>query len=145
MNSIKISKIMIVFAIILLVALPICVFCEISAQADSTQETVTTHNDDYVFFVVEDTQTPLAAAPVIAANTVSPVLWVVLATFIGVLSICYISWYMMLLHNTNTFINKMPSYLRNKRLFRGSILHPIRSMELSEELAYDVANKYITK
>lgn len=142
MNSIKISKILLVFVVILLVTIPIMAYYEISAEAGSTEESITTYNDDYIFFVVEDNKTPLAAAPHVTSTHVSPVLWVVVSTFIGVLGICYISWYLMLRENTRTFANKLPSYLRNRRTYKGSIFHPIRSMEYSCDMVYDVTKNY---
>lgn len=143
MNTIKLSKILSVIAIVLLITIPICMLIKINTEAGATKETITSYNDDYVFFVVEEGKTPLASVPVASTGGITPVAFIVTITLVFVLSICYFGWYMMLMHNTRTFVNNLPSYLRNKKTIKGSILHPIKSLEYSSDMAYDIARNYI--
>lgn len=140
MNSIKISKVLLFIVAILLLTIPFVAFSQTKAEADSTTQAITSHDGDYVFFIVEESKTPLAAAPQIEHN--NSVVWFVVITLLSIVGLIYVFWYMALIHNTNAFINSIPAYLRPVNTYKGSILHPIRTMEISNDMAYTLVDKF---
>lgn len=140
MNTIKASKILLIIVAILLITIPFVVFSQTKTEADSTTQAISSQDGDYIFFIVEEGKTPLAAAPQVEHS--NSVIWFVFITMLSVAGLIYVFWYMALIHNTNAFINSIPAYLRPSNVYKGSILHPIRTMEISNDMVNTLVDKF---
>lgn len=142
MNSMRFAKILLAIAIILIVSLPIFAVLQIDADADVTDSVITSVNNDYVFFVVEDGQTPLAAAPK-ASNTHSSLFGFVLMASSMVILFIYSMWCLTIKHNVNVMIEKLPYFLRSSLRNTNVFLHPLKSKQAIKDAEYNITFKYV--
>ena len=127
-------------AFIFLFLLPILGFMATDINADQTAQTASFSND-YVFFVVQNGEVPLAAAP--HTDVSSYILWVALASFILTIGFIYSGWYLSIRRNTWELSGKLSVDKRKKLKMTTGFLHPIRAYQLSKEAEATVASMYI--
>ena len=133
-------QLLLVFALAVLFALPMMWMSAIRATADETAEAATAHSQDYVFFVVEEGDVPLAEAPSVA--TPSYVLWVCLASSALMILFIYTGWYLTVQKNIRELSGRLlPSERRAFYVAQG-FLHPIKCYQLSREAEDRVASIY---
>ncbi len=128
----------IAFAVLFL--LPILGFMATDTNAVQTAQTAS-FSDDYVFFVVQNGEVPLAAAP--HTNTSSYILWVTLASFILTMCLVYSGWYLSIRRNTWEISGKLSIDKRRKLKMSSGFLHPIRAYQLAKDAEASVASMYI--
>ena len=127
-------------AFVFLFLLPILGFMATDASAVQTAQAASFSND-YVFFVVQNGDVPLAAAP--QSDVSSYILWVALASFILTIGFIYSGWYISIRKNTWELSGKLSVDKRKKLKMTTGFLHPIRAYQLSKEAEATVASMYI--
>lgn len=137
-----ISHFLILLVAIILISIPICILLNMKADADETTQTVQEYDNDYVFFVLEDSKVPLAAAPISHSSHTNMTFAFVSFAFISVFAFGYLLWYLSIKHTTAMLVSVSPIMLRKDLIERNSILHPIRSYRASKEAEYSVTQKY---
>ena len=138
---IKLSRVLFILMIVILIAMPICMLINTEAGADESTQTIVEYDNDYVFFVLEDSKTPLAAAPTTNSIAEYTQLSVMLA-FIAIFALGYTVWYLIIKHNTQMLVSVSPIRLRQDLVESSSFFHPIRSYRASKEAEYSVTQKY---
>lgn len=137
----KISHILFIIVVIALIAIPLYMFLSAnSIGADEPTQTIQSYDNDYVFFVLEDSKVPLAATPVASASPSASI--IVVGAFVLVIVFGYILWYLNIKHNTAMLVSVSPIKSRKDLIDTNSILHPIRSYRASKEAEYSVTQKY---
>ena len=127
-------------AFIALFLLPMTGFMAKEANAVQTAESMTS-NGDYVFFVVQNEEVPLAAAP--AGDVSSYILWVALAALLITISFIYSAWYMTMRRNINELSYKLTPAERRAIQLSQSFFHPIKCRRLARETEATIASMYI--
>ena len=127
-------------AFVFLFLLPILGFMTTETNADQTAQAAS-YSDDYVFFVVQNGEVPLAAAP--HTDVSSYILWVALASFVLTVLFIYSGWYLSIRRNTWELSGKLSVANRKKLKMSSGFLHPIRAYQLSKEAEATVASMYI--
>lgn len=141
MKNMAITRAFIVIVLAIIISIPIMVFTKVNATADSTSSAISSFNDDYVFFVVEEGQTPLASMP--TASHSSNVSVIVSVTTICILALAYAVYCFSLYHNASVIATKLPVYLRGNVKNTNAFLHPLKSYHYIKEAEYNVAQKYV--
>ncbi len=111
-------------------------------SADATESSAAVHNGDYVFFVVQNEEVPLAAAP--TSNDAAFIIWVGLASFAAVIIFIYSAWYMSVKSNIRELTERLLPNERKMFYSKQSFFHPIRSYRLSKEAEDTVASLYFS-
>ena len=127
-------------AFVFLFLLPMIGFMATETSADQTAQSAS-YSDDYVFFVVQNGEVPLAAAP--HTDVSSYILWVVLASLILTILFVYSGWYLSIRRNTWELSGKLSVSNRKKLKMTSGFLHPIRAYQLSKEAEATVASMYV--
>ena len=127
-------------AFIFLFLLPILGFMTTEINADATAQAAS-YSNDYVFFIVQNGDVPLAAAP--HADVSTYILWVSLASFILTVLFIYSGWYISIRRNTWELSGKLSLANRRKLKMSSGFLHPIRAYRLAKEAEATVASMYI--
>lgn len=127
-------------AFISLFLLPVIAFSASKTQAGATEESVS-GSGDYVFFIVENEEVPLAALP--SANASSYILWVGLAAFAITMMFVYFAWYLSIRRNVRELCRKLTPAERRAFLISRGYLHPIRSYQLAREAEDTVASMFV--
>jgi hypothetical protein len=127
-------------AFVFLFLLPILGFMATDTNAVQTQQTAS-YSGDYVFFIVQNGEVPLAAAP--HSDISSYIIWVALASFILTIGLIYSGWYISIRRNTWELSGKLSVDKRRKLKMSSGFLHPIRAYQLSKEAEATVASMYI--
>lgn len=136
----KVINILITILLLIIVSIPFTVLIREDVSAISTSDEVTSYDDDYVFFVVDEGQTPLAAIP---AQQSSPYLWtIVITTLLVFMVFTYSSWYLSIRKNLWELSGKLPSVERNALKVPNGFFHPLRSYRLCKEAEHSVASVY---
>ena len=139
-----IVNILALIAFIFLFLLPILAFTSTSTQAGATQSTATAYSGDYVFFVVEDNDVPLAAAPVTDVTDMSSyIVWISLASLAVMIIFTYSAWYMNIRKILTELSYKLSPNERSSFIVPQGYLHPIRSYQLAKEAENSVASMYV--
>ena len=127
-------------AFIFLFLLPILGFMATETTAGQTAEAAMS-TGDYVFFVVQDEDVPLAAVPHTGIS--GYILWIPFASFVAVIVFMYSAWYLTIRKNTYELTGKLSPV--NRKAFRMSsgYFHPIRAYQLSKEAEATVASMYV--
>ena len=128
-------------AFIVLFLLPVLGFMANETGAAETAESAAV-TGDYVFFVVQNDDVPLAAAPT-NAGTASYLLWTALAAFVIMIFFIYSAWYLSVRRNIRELSYKLSPADRRALSVPNSFLHPIRCYQLSKEAEDTVASLYI--
>jgi len=142
MKSINIAKILLVIAVLALMLIPILAFTQKSVGADETDTAISSDNGDYVFFVVEEGQTPLAALPSARTNHDS-LTWFVVLSSVFVAAFIYSMWCLTLKHNANVMVEKLPVFLRGDLRSKNVFLHPLATAQAIKDAEYCVTFKYV--
>ena len=129
-------------AFVFLFLLPIIGFMATEAGAGETAETAS-YTDDYVFFVVQNDDVPLAAAP--STGTSSYILWTAAICLLVIVAFMYSAWYLSIRRNTWELSGKLSPVNRRALKLSSGFLHPIRAYRLSKETEASVASMYISK
>jgi len=136
----SVAKILFLVIAIILVSIPILAMLEKKADADETQSSITSFNDDYVFFVIEDNKTPLAAAPV--SHNYSSLLWIVLGVATVLIFFGYSVWYVNIKDATELIVADLPENVRKNIITKASFFHPITTQFACEEAVYSATESY---
>ncbi len=131
-------------AFIILFLLPIIAFMGTITNAGETAGSATAHTGDYVFFVVQETDVPLAAAPQ-TDNMSSYVLWMSLASLTVMIVFTYSAWYLNIRKILTELSYKLSPNERGSFVISQGFLHPIRSYQLAKEAENSVASMYINR
>lgn len=108
-------------------------------NADATAESVVS-SGDYVFFVVENGDVPLAAAP--TNNFSSYVLWIALGYFVLLMLSIYSAWYLTVRRNIRELSDKLMPMERKAFSISQSFFHPIECYRLARDAENAVASTY---
>lgn len=134
------TKLLLLFVAIVLISIPVLAILEKRADADATKSSITSFNEDYVFFVIEDNQTPLAAAPV--THNYSSILWIVLGLATVLIFFAYSLWFVNTKSATELIVADLPESIRSKIVTKASFFHPIITQSACEEAVYSATEKY---
>lgn len=132
-----IANILATLSLFALFSLPFLGFKATETIASSTSESAVSHSGDYVFFIVDDGEVPLAAAP--KANVSSYIMWVALVSFAVMVLFIYSAWYLTTRRNILELTYKMTPFDR-KAFSVTSFFHPIRCRRLAREAEATVAS-----
>ncbi|MCR5301092.1 MAG: hypothetical protein K6E49_01480 [Lachnospiraceae bacterium] len=127
-------------AFVFLFLFPILGFVTTTAVADETTGSAVSTSQDYVFFIVENNDVPLAAAP--SADVSSYILWIGLASFVLVIVFIYSSWYFSVRRNIRELSERLSPAERGAFVIQQGFLHPVRSLRLAREAEDTVASIY---
>lgn len=138
MKYVKIARWLTVAVIAILIALPIYMIISAhEAGADETSQTIQEYNGDYVFFIVEENKTPLAAVPT-KSSASSPFVWVTFSSFIIFAIAAYSIWYVTVRYNIKTLYNALPEYARPAGYGKSEFFNPSASYNNLKNLEYTV-------
>lgn len=144
MRTLSTHKILLAMLIILLIAAPICFLLKTNADADITTQSATSHDGDYVFFVVEDSEVPLAAIPTVSHdNSIQTLVATVALVTLLVLATTYLAWYLTIRYNLYRLAQKLPANERSSFVLSNSYLHPLTAYRLSKEAEYSITRQYL--
>lgn len=134
-------RILAAIAFIALFLLPVIGLMATEAGAGETAESASVHSGDYVFFVVQNEDVPLAAVPM--SDTSSYIMWISLAFLAITIMSLYSAWYLSIRRNIVEMSGKLSP--ADRRFFNDSrsFFHPIRSYQLAKDAEDSVASMYI--
>ncbi len=133
-------NLMATIAFIVLFLLPLLGLMTTNVTADVTAESAGSHTGDYVFFIVQQDEVPLAAVP---DTGMSPsVLYIALAYFSLMMLFVYVAWYMSVRRNMNELSARLLPGERNRYMVPQGFFHPIRCYRLSKEAEDAVASTW---
>ena len=124
-------------AFIFLFLLPLLGFKTTGINAGATAESAVS-TGDYVFFVVQNEEVPLAAVPNTGVS--GYVLWISLASLASVIVFMYSAWYMTIRRNTYELTGKLSPASRKEFRMSSGYFHPIRAYQLAKEAEATVAS-----
>ena len=127
-------------ALIALFLLPVIGFKAIETGAAQTAESMSS-NGDYIFFVVQNDDVPLAEAP--ATNVSSYILWVAVIALALTIAFIYSTWYLTMRKNINELSYKLSPAERRSIQLSQSFFHPIKCRRLARETEANIASMYI--
>lgn len=127
-------------AFVFLFLLPVLGFKTATTEADQTTASAVSTSQDYVFFIVENNDVPLAAVP--AADISSYIFWIGLASFTLTIIFIYSSWYFSVRRNLHELSARLSPSERRKFVISQGFLHPVRSLRLAREAEDTVASIY---
>lgn len=127
-------------AFVFLFLLPILGLMATKTNADQTATTAS-HSGDYVFFIVQNEDVPLAAAP--GTDVSAYILWIVLISFVLTIGFIYSAWYISVRKNTWELSGKLSPMDRKAFKLSSGFFHPIRAYQLSKEAEATVASMYV--
>lgn len=142
MKNMNIAKVLLVVVAVVLISIPLLMLFEKKADAVETKSTITSYDGDYIFFVVEDNKTPLAAAPHQSSANILPIIIVGFVSGLLIIS-AYTLWYINLKNIASNLIYVLPESLREEMINKTSFFHPVRLKSVCEEAAHNVANQYM--
>ena len=127
-------------AFIFLFLLPMLAFMATGTNAGQTPEAAMS-NGDYVFFVVQNEDVPLAAIPNTGVSDY--ILWIPLISFVVVIVFMYSAWYLTIRRNTYELTGKLSPVSRKAFRMSTGFFHPVRAYQLAKEADATVASMYI--
>lgn len=127
-------------AFLVICLIPIMGLIKTTVNADSTISEISSQSDDYVFFVVSENETPLAAIP--SDQSYSYFIWIVLGTLVMFTFFVYTSWYLTIRKNLWELSGKFSPAERNILKSPNGFFHPVRSYRLYKEAETEVATLY---
>lgn len=127
-------------AFVFLFLLPILGLMATKTNADQTATTAS-HSEDYVFFIVQNEDVPLAAAP--GTDVSAYILWIALISFVLTIGFIYSAWYISVRKNTWELSGKLSPMDRKAFKLSSGFFHPIRAYQLSKEAEATVASMYV--
>lgn len=129
-------------AFIALFLLPVIGFLTTETTASATQQSAS-YSGDYVFFVVQNNDVPLAAAPTSGNNLSSYILWIGVASAVVFILFVYSAWNITTQKNIRELSRKMTPFERRSFRISSGFFHPIRCHQLAREAEDTVASMYI--
>ncbi len=135
---------LIAFTFIILMLIPMLGFSVVNVTADETAQTAVSHSGDYVFFIVEQQDVPLAAAP--SLGTPSYVMWVCISCALLMVLFVYTGWYLTVRKNIAELTSRLLPSERSAYIVEQGFLHPVKCYQLAREAEDQVAsiyNKYL--
>lgn len=141
MKTLNIAKILLAIAIVALIAVPLSATIKTSVNATQPSEKAQLIDNDYVFFIIEDEQTPLAALPSSYTST-NYLPLVISMSAIFVTLFIYSIWCLTIKHNANVLLDKLPIFLRSQLRNSNVFLHPFRTKQAIRDAEYCVTFKY---
>lgn len=126
-------------AFIALLLLPLIGLSADKTQAKSTEQAVTA-SGDYIFYIVENNDVPLSAAP--SADASVYVFWITLAALAVMILFVYSTWYLSIRRNLFELSNRLSLTERRSYSIPCGFLHPIRSYRLEREAEDIVVSRY---
>lgn len=127
-------------AFLFLFLLPVLGFSATKAEAGETVQGITS-TGDYIFFIVENDEVPLAATP--TQNVSGYFLWISVACFASIVVFVYSAWYLSIRRNIRELTGKLSTVERREFKLASGFFHPIRSYQLAKEAEDSVASMYI--
>ncbi len=121
--------------------LPVLGFKATEVGADLTSQSAAAYSGDYVFFVVQNDDVPLAAAP--STGMSSYILWITVASFAVMMLFVYSAWYMSVRRNIYELSGKLAPLERRELMNSTAFFHPVRSYHLAKEVEDSVASMYM--
>ena len=134
-------RILATMAFAFLFLLPIISLSATRTEAGETVQSAASHSGDYVFFIVQNEEVPLAAAPSFD-NVSSYILWIALASFVLTIAFVYSTWYLSVRKNICELTGKLSPAARRSFRMASGFFHPIRSYRLAKEAEDTVASMY---
>ena len=126
-------------AFIALFLLPLLGLSAETTQAVATDQAATS-SGDYIFYIVENNNVPLAAVP--SADASVYVFWVTLAAFGLMLLFVYSTWYLSVRKNLGELSGRLSPVERRTYNIPYGFLHPVRSYRLEKEAEDIVVSRY---
>ncbi len=126
-------------AFIALFLLPLLGLSADITQAGATDQAATS-SGDYIFYIVENNNVPLAAVP--SADASVYVIWVTLAAFGLMLLFVYSTWYLSIRKNLGELSGRLSPMERRTYNIPYGFLHPVRSYRLEKEAEDIVVSRY---
>ena len=127
-------------AFIALFLLPVIGFMATETGAAATAESAVS-NGDYVFFVIQNDDVPLAAAP--SVNMSAYILWVALGALAITILFIYSTWYFSMRQNVRELAYKLSPAERRSINVPYSFFHPVKCYRLVKETEDNVASLYL--
>ena len=134
-------RILAAIAFIALFLLPVIGFMATETDAGQTAESARAYSGDYVFFVVQNDDVPLAAVPM--TDTSSYIMWVGLAFLAITIMSVYSAWYLSIRRNVWELSNKLSPLERRAIKVSTGFFHPVRSYHIAKEAEDSVASMYV--
>lgn len=142
MSRKSITGFLITLIVIILISIPIVGAFELNVGADEPTQSIQTFNDgDYVFFIVDEGEVPLAAAP----STIDPSPFL-LSLVILALAVCifgYSAWYLTIRNSVGELSNMMSPSERRILCNANSYFHPIRSYLSVKEAEHSIVQNFL--
>lgn len=126
-------------AFIALFLLPLLGLSAETTQAVATDQAATS-SGDYIFYIVENNNVPLAAVP--SADASVYVFWVTLSAFGLMLLFVYSTWYLSIRRNLYELSGRLSLTERRAYSISHGFLHPVRSYRLEKEAEDIVVSRY---
>ena len=133
-------QLLIVFALTILLLIPMMWLSAVRATADETTQTAAVSGGDYVFFIVDQGDVPLAAVP--TTGDPSYVLWICLSSAALMVLFVYTGWYLTVRKNLRELSDKLLPMERKAYRVTQGYFHPIRCYQLAKEAEDQVASIY---
>ena len=127
-------------AFIVLFLLPVLGLMTTNVTADETTEVASSHTGDYVFFIVQQDDVPLAAAP--ETGVAPSVLYIALVYFSLMMIFVYSAWYMSVRRNMIELSDRLLPGERSRYIVPQGFFHPIKCYRLSKEAEDEVASTW---
>lgn len=128
-------------ALVVLFLLPLMSFFAVGAHAVDTDQTAVS-SGDYVFYIVENNDVPLAAAP--TADVSVYMFWITLACLTITILFVYSAWYLSIRKNIGELSGRLT--LTERRTYDAQqqygFFHPVRSYRLEREVEDIVVSRY---
>ena len=137
----KIVNIAIAFIMLIIIMIPVTIMLKTDVNAVSTSDEISSYDDgDYVFFIVDKGETPLAMIP--ANQSSHYVFGIVIFTLCVFAFFIYSSWYLTVRMSLWELSGKLPSAKRKSFKVPNGFFHPVRSYRLCKEAEHDVVSVY---
>ena len=126
-------------AFIALFLLPLIGLSPQKTQAGATEQAAVS-SGDYIFYIVENNDVPLAAAP--SADPSVYVFWITLAAITVMVLFVYSTWYLSIRRNLYELSGRLSLSERRAYSISHGFLHPVRSYRLEKEAEDIVVSRY---
>ena len=137
----KIFRFLIILAVTIICITPAFALGLYNTKADTTAQSVgNSANNDYVFFIIDNEQAPLAAIPTELSTRYIP--WFTLTVIVFIAIFIYISWYLNIRSNLWELSGKLPPAKRYALKRSMGFFHPVRSYRMCKEAEQDVVSIY---
>ena len=126
-------------AFIALFLLPLIGLSPRNTQAGATEQAAVS-SGDYIFYIVENNDVPLAAAP--SADVSVYVFWITLAALAVMILFVYSTWYLSISRNLGELSGRLSPSERKAYNIPYGFLHPVRLYQLEKEAEDIVVSRF---